>query len=315
MTAVEKAPLADIVPPETIAAYERELTAFREQLQTQSDDLAARTDATVTAYESAFNQLRDEVQTQTQAMSVSTQETIATNQATLEALQAEVAAQTAALEARVAAQTAEIETSTAEAVATYEAALAALRGEVEAMMNTAVEAEEVAEEQATLAQSRVALAELTPLVQSGEAYAEPLSVLTDNGVTIPDALSGFADTGIPSLSALAETFPDFARDALDAVRTTATEEDGAAQSGGFGSFLQSRLGARSVVPREGNDPDAVLSRAEAAVRGGDIDTVLMELDALPEMARAPLEPWIAEAMVRQQALAAVSALGQDLNQQ
>ena len=59
-----------------------------------------------------------------------------------------------------------------------------------------------------------------------------------------------------------------------------TAEDGV--MGGLGAFLQNQLGGRSVVPREGDDPDAVLSRVGAAVEAGDLSTALTEIESLPE---------------------------------
>jgi hypothetical protein len=73
--------------------------------------------------------------------------------------------------------------------------------------------------------------------------------------------------------------------------------------------------ARSVIPREGDDPDAVLSRAEAAVKGGDIDVALTELEALPEVAQEAMADWTAKARLRAEALGAAFGLAQDLNKQ
>ena len=69
---------------------------------------------------------------------------------------------------------------------------------------------------------------------------------------------------------------------------------------------------RSVAPREGDDPDAVLSRAEAAIKSGDLETTLTELDTLPEDAQAVIADWRAEADARVAARAAADALAQRL---
>ena len=81
------------------------------------------------------------------------------------------------------------------------------------------------------------------------------------------------------------------------------------------TFLANQLGARSVTPRDGADPDAVLSRAEAALRSGDLAATLQELEALPAPAAEVLTGWTARAETRQGALDAADAVAQDLNQE
>ena len=63
-----------------------------------------------------------------------------------------------------------------------------------------------------------------------------------------------------------------------------------------------------MTPREGNDPDAVLSRAEAALVAGDLPAALAEIAALPPVAQEVLSPWVATAQTRLNAIAAVADL-------
>ena len=65
-----------------------------------------------------------------------------------------------------------------------------------------------------------------------------------------------------------------------------------------GAFLRTQMQARSLTPQEGSTPDAVLSRAEAALGGGDVAATLAELDALPAEGRAAMQGWIDEARIR-----------------
>nr|WP_255670554.1 mitofilin family membrane protein [Cognatishimia sp. F0-27] len=171
-------------------------------------------------------------------------------------------------------------------------------------------AENSAANQAVLAANRVALAEVTSRVQAGQPYAEPLTTLQNGGVALPDVLTANAAEGVPTQALLVSEFPDLARDALREARAAAPEE-----TSGLGGFLQAQLGARSVTPREGNDPDAVLSRAEAALAGGDLDTALSEIGMLPEPAQAVLSDWVAKAETRHAAMNATAQLTQELNQQ
>jgi hypothetical protein len=66
---------------------------------------------------------------------------------------------------------------------------------------------------------------------------------------------------------------------------------------GLLAFLRVQTGARSLQPREGTDPDAVLSRAEAAVKGGDVAASLTELAGLPAQGQAAMADWSARAKV------------------
>jgi hypothetical protein len=61
-------------------------------------------------------------------------------------------------------------------------------------------------------------------------------------------------------------------------------------------------------PREGDDPDAILSRVQAAVSSGDLETALAEISALPEGAQAEMADWIADAEARSAVTAALETV-------
>lgn len=205
-----------------------------------------------------------------------------------------------------------------ETIAAYERELDKLRSditaqrdEIKTMAAEAFAAEQAAGNDAALAKARAALAEITVAVDNGAPFADALAQLqVASGANIPVALSANAADGVPTLAALIASFPDAARSALAASRVT-----GDTGEGGFGAFLKAQLGARSVTPKEGNDPDAVLSRAEAALRSGDLTTTLSELDALPDVAQKEIADWRAGADARASALSAVALLGQDMNKE
>ena len=81
------------------------------------------------------------------------------------------------------------------------------------------------------------------------------------------------------------------------------------------SFLRSQSGARSLTPHEGTDADAVLSRAEAALREGQIKAALAELAGLPPAGAELMKPWIADATRRLDTEQAISDLSATLNGQ
>jgi hypothetical protein len=144
-------------------------------------------------------------------------------------------------------------------------------------------------------------------VDNGGPFATALGDLEQAGVTdIPDALRAAAADGVQPLSDLQAAAPDAARDALAAARA-------AESGGGLGAFFDRQLGTRSILPREGSDPDAVLSRIEAAARDGRLGDALAEAEALPADAQAALGPWLEQAQKRHDAVTAANALAERLS--
>lgn len=199
-----------------------------------------------------------------------------------------------------------------EAIAAYEGELARLqesvkaqRQEIEALLDETRGTQSSAEQRAKLALARAAMARIIAAVDTGETFAEPLAELRANSDTeVPEALASLADQGVPTLAAVQDDFSDRARAALAAAR----KEEAASGSGGLGSFLQRQLGARSVTPQDGDDPDAVLSRAEDAVKRGRLADALAELDALPESGQTQMAEWIESAQARAAAVSAADDL-------
>ncbi|MET4127766.1 hypothetical protein ACSSV6_000223 [Roseovarius sp. MBR-38] len=205
----------------------------------------------------------------------------------------------AAFEDRLAAQRAE-DASQQDAIEALRAEIAALRGEAEAQ-------EAAARDSAVFALRRAALIRIRTALDTGEAFAPALTDLRETGADVPEPLTVLAETGAPTRARLVEGFPEAARAALAAARAEAGE--GASVTG----FLRSQLGVRSLTPREGDDADAVLSRAESALSQGRISDALAEIEALPQGARAAMADWAAEAKSRADALAAAEALSAAMN--
>ncbi len=184
--------------------------------------------------------------------------------------------------------------------------LVAQQSEIAALAESAAREEEAAQLSATRALQRAAMTRVQVALDSGTGYADALADLQATEIAVPTGLADQAETGVPTLSGLQTTFPDLAREALLAAR----QDAGAA---GLTGFVQTQLGLRSLAPREGSDPDAVLSRAEAALRGGDLGGTLTELDALPAAATAVLAEWRAQAETRLAVIAAAQDMSQSLN--
>ncbi|MCA0920235.1 hypothetical protein [Pseudooceanicola nanhaiensis] len=202
------------------------------------------------------------------------------------------------------------------AIKAYEDELARLqqamqdqRTEVEALITQAQQKEAAAAEDAQDASIRAGISQVLSAIDNGAPYANVLQGLGANGVEIPAPLSAPAQSGVTTLGALIDTYPDAARAALADVRMATGEG-----TSSIGDFLKTQLGARSLTARDGDDADAVLSRAEAALRDGRLQDALAEIDTLPEPAKAAMADWTASATERAQALAAAEALLADQTQ-
>lgn len=245
--------------------------------------------------------------------------------ADLAAVTASIAALAARLTALEAAPTA---SAGADASPDLAAAVAALRAEVEGIRGSgpAVSAEieamaadakarlaeaeaqaaqlkAEAEETARKSMARASVSRIQAALDSGAPFASALANLP--GLDVPTVLTDAAESGLPSQSALEAAFPDAARAGLEA---SLRADMGDTWSDRAAAFLQSTTGARSLSPREGTDPDAVLSRAEAAVKARDLPTALTELQGLPPEGQAAMADFIAMAQKRMEAAAAVATL-------
>lgn len=157
--------------------------------------------------------------------------------------------------------------------------------------------------------ARAAISVIRAALESGDSYDSALADLTAAGVAVPQGLAG-GSTGVPTLASLRADFPAAARAALIASTRTGSGDGFLAR---VGSFLRSQTGARSIAPREGDDPDAILSRAEAALASGDVAGALAGVRSLPPEGQAAFADWIARADARLAALDGMSGAAAALN--
>ncbi|MEM9787862.1 MAG: hypothetical protein AAF801_15275, partial [Pseudomonadota bacterium] len=212
-------------------------------------------------------------------------------------------------------------TASVPALATYEAEIEALRAQITEMTGIAqteldtarAEAAAIEENAAAAARAaagRAAMARLQTGMESGAPLGAAIGDLEEAlGAPAPDALLAAQD-GVPTLASLQDQFPDVARAALATARREGVAGE---ESTGIGAFLRNQFDVRSVTPQEGTSADAVLSRAEAAVRTGRLSDALAEIGALPEVARAEMSEWLALAELRANAIAAVDILSTSLS--
>ncbi|MEM1005612.1 MAG: hypothetical protein AAGK26_09525, partial [Pseudomonadota bacterium] len=200
-----------------------------------------------------------------------------------------------------------------EATAAFEAelkklqdSLTAQRSEVEKMVSDAQALEAKASAEARAATNSAILTRLHAQLDAGQPYDALVTELKAGGVNVPDALSAPSEKGVETLSALRSSFAPAARTALSDARD-------ANKSTGLVAFLQRQTGARSVTPQDGDSPDAVLSRAQAALEDGDLSTALTELKSLPDEAQTAMADWEQAASTRASAVDAANTLASSLN--
>ncbi len=192
-----------------------------------------------------------------------------------------------------------------EVAARIEAAAAEAKAQLAAAALEAERFKSEAEATARAATIGAALGRIRAALEAGGPYTGAVDDLTAAGVQVPADVADFAASGVPTLADLQGSFPAVARDALTAALRA---QPAAGWVDRITAFLRTQTGARSLSPREGNDPDAILSRAEGQLAKGDIAATLAELGTLPGPAQDILAPWVADAQARQKAIAAMPAL-------
>lgn len=189
-----------------------------------------------------------------------------------------------------------------------QATLKTQREELETLAEKAAAKQANAQDIARIGVARAALGRMTASLETGAPFADALADFkAASDLAIDGAIATASQEGPVTLAMLTETYPDAARAALGAVRA---QEGG---DTGLGGFLRKQFGARSVVPREGDDPDAVLSRTEATLKQGDIAGVLTLIAQLPDPAQAALADWVTSAKSRLDVATAMQTLRAELD--
>jgi hypothetical protein len=210
--------------------------------------------------------------------------------AELDGLRAEVGT----LQDRVGSLAARIDEVDADAdrqIATAQAKVAEIQSEAD----TALSAAEV---EADVALIRAAVA-------SGQPFAEPVRRLAESGLTVPEGLQAAAASGVATMGALRDRFPDAAYAAIEASILAGAGDGIVARSR---AYLEAQVASRSLTPKEGTDPDAVLSRMEDKLRNDDLKGVLAEAESLPSEAAAAMADWLDAARRRAGAVEALASL-------
>ncbi len=199
----------------------------------------------------------------------------------------------------------------AAAIAAYEREVKDLKELVAAQKAEAAELKDKADLSAKAALARSSVTRIVAALESGAPYrAAIVDLRSATGDGVASVLEDHADTGVVTLSALIESYPEAARAALAKAREDKVDADSGSK---LGNFLKTQFGARSVEAREGSDTDAVLSRAEAALKAGELNTALGIIETLAEGPKTVMADWVAQAQTRAAATQAAEDLAQTLN--
>lgn len=149
-------------------------------------------------------------------------------------------------------------------------------------------------------------------VAAGDPFAAELANLIEQtSVEVPTSLQTAANIGVAPITRLQQEFPAAARRALKAsIKAAAT---GQGLGGKLVAFFKAQVGARSLDIKQGTDPDAILSQAEAALKSGKLAASIRLVRTLPTEGITEMSDWLAGADKRLAADDALSKLDAALN--
>ncbi|MCY4290355.1 MAG: hypothetical protein OXC72_01160 [Roseovarius sp.] len=142
-------------------------------------------------------------------------------------------------------------------------------------------------------------------IDTGSGLDAALGDMESAGLEVPEELHGISKGGVASIAEISGDFPEAARNALTEIRKSATKSGGI---DGLNAFLSNMVNIRSLAPREGSDPDAILSRAEHAVQTGRLSDALMEIEKLPAEGLSEFSIWIENLSRRLDAIAMIQSM-------
>lgn len=162
---------------------------------------------------------------------------------------------------------------------------------------------------ARIAAASLAVSSLTEAASQPTGFADALRAAESVLPASPDlvALRPLATQGAPTEAGLIASFPAVAARARSAARPV----DAGSALSGWSRALGRVFGEPPPRQAPGTSPDAVLARAEALLRGGNLPAAVDELALLPPPAREAFATWTGHARRRieiERRLAAVRAM-------
>jgi len=152
----------------------------------------------------------------------------------------------------------------------------------------------------------VAISSLRRTVDRGDAYAAELKALRElaSETLQVDTLAAASETGVPTLRALRQSFPQYANQALDAAGASGDDS----LIGQIVESARSVVNVRPVGEIEGDTPSAIIARVENRLKAGDLPGVLAQAEQLPAPAATELSPWTQQVRTRVNAEKELDAL-------
>lgn len=301
---------------ETLSAHSAALSGMERLLQEQEGVLSDKSDsAAVTAWLAAVDQGNSQFAADANARFAALSQELETLSMRLEEIEKRPISENASSSAAIAAYEREL-TGLRETLEAQKMQIEAVAKDAEAQISEAKNQAEAlqagAAATANAALLRAALSRIDAALDSGSRFDKALEdVARATGQEPTAELVAAASSGVTSLAELRRTFPAAARAALAATSGDAPEGSTVER---LGAFLRAQTGARSLTPREGDDPDAVLSRAEAYVATGDLTAALEALSGLPSEALAAMSAWQNAATYRMNTQAAVETFATQITE-
>lgn len=185
----------------------------------------------------------------------------------------------------------------------YAEELSSMRADFEKIRNTQIEGA------TDRLKATLALNALRRKVDAGEPFVNELTAVAEFAPDEASILAPYAHDGVPADTELRASFGDAARAGLAA----AGQEKAGGGVSGLVARAQSLVSVRPAEPQAGDTPRAVISRAEHAVREGDLTYALSELDTLSPAVREAMKEWTEKARARSEAEAALARLARQFD--
>ncbi|MEY8119202.1 COG4223 family protein [Falsihalocynthiibacter sp. BN13B15] len=290
-----------------IASQSNEIVELRRMIETQASALGSKVDSA-------------EYTTELTALSQESKQDVVGVNAELDALSASVEQLSVRLtdlekrpissndasDAAVAAYEREL-TAMRETLAAQKSQIETVAKEAEAKISMATsQAEELQAGATAIANAallRAGMSNINSAIEGGNSFDAALADITKaTGKEASAQLQAASISGVATVADLRRAFPSAARAAIAAVAYETTDESAIDR---LGAFLRSQTGARSLEPRAGDDPDAILSRAEAAVGDANLQEALSEIASLPSASQEAMADWVKSATYRLETQAAI----------
>lgn len=168
-------------------------------------------------------------------------------------------------------------------------------------VESSIEEIELTQDTGTMQLRKFGLIGIRSAIQAGVPYSGLLYESEISREEFPEVVLTYADTGVETLDSLSKDFIRYAREVIASPELNSSDE-------GLVSAVQKLFRVRPLTPQEGEEPSAVLSRAEEALRRGDLENAVTELSVLSDQTKNVMADWINAAEARLAVLGAIDTM-------